>query len=137
MLAELHNVGIPLYVCTSKHEHFAVRILNAFELSSRFAGIYGDKVEYTSHSKTDLLGKLLRECSLATESTWMIGDRSFDFEAARANHLPCVAAGWGYGSPEEWAQADVVAVTPADVATLMANSSGFIADSPDARPLGA
>jgi phosphoglycolate phosphatase len=130
MLAELGSIGIPLYVCTSKHEHFAVRILDAFELSSCFAGIYGDKVEYASHSKIDLLGKLLRERSLATESTWMIGDRSFDFEAAGANHLRSVAAGWGYGSPEEWAQADVVAAAPADVARLTAGLSAFIADSP-------
>lgn len=119
MLVELHRQGFPLYVCTSKQQHFAVRILDAFELSGLFTGIYGDKAEYASHSKVDLLANILRERSLQPDSAWMIGDRSFDIDAARQNQLRCLAAGWGYGSPEEYAQADVVAPTPADIATLV------------------
>jgi hypothetical protein len=60
------------------------------------------------------------ERGLDRESTWMIGDRSFDIEAARANQVRSLAAGWGYGSPEEWAQADAVAASPADVLALVA-----------------
>jgi len=45
----------------------------------------------------------------------MVGDRSFDIEAAHLNGIRCLAAAWGYGTPEEWAQADAVAATPADV----------------------
>jgi phosphoglycolate phosphatase len=119
MLVELHRQGFPLYVCTSKQQHFAVRILDAFELSGLFTAIYGDKAEYASHSKVDLLANILRERSLQPDSTWMIGDRSFDIDAAHANQLRCLAAGWGYGSPEEFAQADAVAPTPADVAEIV------------------
>jgi phosphoglycolate phosphatase len=119
MLVELHQQGFPLYVCTSKQQHFAVRILDAFELSGLFTAIYGDKAEYVSHSKVDLLANLLREHSLQPDSTWMIGDRSFDIDAAHANHLRCLAAGWGYGSSEECAQADAVAFTPAGIAALV------------------
>lgn len=115
MLDDLQHAGVPLYVCTSKQEHFAVRILDAFDLSRFFAAIYGDKAEYTSHSKTDLLAHVLRQQSLGRDSTWMVGDRSFDFEAAHANDLRCIAAGWGYGSSVECEQADVIAPTPADV----------------------
>ena len=49
----------------------------------------------------------------------MIGDRTFDFDAARANRIRSLAAGWGYGSPQECAQADALAPTPADVAALV------------------
>jgi len=119
MLIELRAQGFPLYVCTSKQQHFAVRILDAFELSALFTAIYGDKAEYASHSKVDLLANILREHSLGHDTAWMIGDRSFDIDAAHANQLRCLAAGWGYGSPEECAQADVVAPTPADVAELL------------------
>ena len=132
MLLDLQRAGIPLYVCTSKHEHFAVRILDAFELSPFFAGIYGDKSEYASHSKVDLLARLLREHSLMTELTWMVGDRSFDIEAAHANHLRCIAAGWGYGSPVEWAQADAVAPMPCDIFALVADKSDAASLSPGA-----
>jgi phosphoglycolate phosphatase len=49
----------------------------------------------------------------------MIGDRSFDFEAARANRIRSLGAGWGYGSEEELALADQLARTPADVPALL------------------
>ncbi len=119
MLLELRGQGFPLYVCTSKQQHFAVRILEAFGLSGFFTGIYGDKAEYTSHSKVDLLARILREHSLLPDSAWMIGDRSFDIDAAHENQLRCLAAGWGYGTPEEYAQADAVAPTPANVRALV------------------
>lgn len=119
MLVELHELGFSLYVCTSKQQHFAVRILDAFELSVLFTAIYGDKAEYASHSKIDLLASLLREQKLDRDNTWMIGDRSFDIDAAHANGVRCLAAGWGYGSTEEHAHADVVALAPADVAALI------------------
>jgi len=123
MLVELHSQGFPLYVCTSKQQHFAIRILDAFEISGLFTAIYGDKAEYASHSKIDLLAHLLNERSLAPATTWMIGDRSFDIDAAHANHLRCLAAGWGYGSPEECATADAIAPTPAHVAALVVDSA--------------
>lgn len=115
MLEELHAQGYPLYLCTSKQEHFAVRILEFFKLDGLFTAINGDKAEYESHSKVDLLAGILRAHSLSVESSWMIGDRSFDIEAAHANGLRCLAAGWGYGSAEECAQADAIAPTPATV----------------------
>jgi len=119
MLAELHRQGFPLYVCTSKQQHFAVRILEAFALSGLFTAIYGDKTEYASHSKVDLLANILREQSLSPGAAWMIGDRSFDIQAAHDNQLRCLAAGWGYGATEECAQADAIAPTPADVIALL------------------
>jgi phosphoglycolate phosphatase len=119
MLVQLHQQGFQLYVCTSKQQHFAVRILDAFEMSGFFTAIYGDKTEYASHSKVDLLANVLREQALSPGSSWMIGDRSYDIDAAHANQLRCLAAGWGYGTPAECAQADAVAPTPADVQSLL------------------
>jgi phosphoglycolate phosphatase len=116
LLTDLHSQGYPLYVCTSKQQHFAVRILDLFELSSLFTAIYGDKAEYPTHGKADLLALLIQEQNLNPEQAWMIGDRIHDFEAARANQVRCLAAAWGYGPPEEWALADAIAATPAQVA---------------------
>jgi phosphoglycolate phosphatase len=109
MLAALRAEEFPLFVCTSKQEHFAVRILEKLALARFFTAIYGDKLEYASHSKVDLLARILGERGLEGESAgrvqacvraWMVGDRSFDFEAARANRLPCVAAGWATARPK-------------------------------------
>jgi phosphoglycolate phosphatase len=119
MLTDLHGQGLPLYVCTSKQQHFAVRILDLFELTGLFTAIYGDKAEFLSHSKVDLLASLLRAHSLSPETTWMIGDRIFDTQAAHANKLRCLAVRWGYGPAEECALADAVAATPAEVAGVV------------------
>lgn len=119
MLAQLRAQGFPLFVCTSKQQHFAVRILDHFELSGLFTAVYGDSIHYASHRKQDLLAMLLAEQSILPASAWMIGDRIYDFEAARANQVRCLAAGWGYGSAEECALADALAATPADVAALV------------------
>ncbi len=120
LLAQLHGLGVELYVCTSKQEHFAVRIIEAFGIARYFAAIYGDKAEYASHDKIDLLARVLSEQLLVKESVWMVGDRSFDIEAAHANQIHCIAAAWGYGSAEEWALADAVAYTPAEVCGIVA-----------------
>jgi phosphoglycolate phosphatase len=119
MLTQLHQEGFPLFVCTSKQRHFAVRILDLFELSGLFTAIYGDKAEYVSHGKADLLANLLHEQSLSLKTTWMIGDRIYDIQAAHSNRIRCVAAAWGYGPSEECAQADAVAASPEDVPTLV------------------
>jgi phosphoglycolate phosphatase len=119
LLVQLHEQGFPLFVCTSKQQHFAVRILDFFGLSGLFTAIYGDKAEYASHSKVDLLATLLRASSLDPDAAWMIGDRIYDFQAARANRIRSVAAAWGYGSPQECDLADAVAATPADVPALV------------------
>lgn len=131
MLAALRDQGCALYVCTSKHEHFAVRILDLFELSVFFTAIYGDKTDYPSHSKVDLLARILREQSLSPESAWMIGDRSFDIDAAHANRLRCIAAAWGYGNTGEWAQADAVAKAPAEVTRIV---TGKLASEQSPQP---
>jgi phosphoglycolate phosphatase len=119
MLDRLREAGFPLYICTSKRHHFAVRILDAFELTGFFITVYGDKAEYIRHDKADLLATLLRERELSADLAWMIGDRIFDIEAARSNQIRCLAAGWGYGSEEESALADGVAAAPGDIFALL------------------
>jgi phosphoglycolate phosphatase len=119
MLDELSREGFPLYVCTSKQENFAVRILENFGLARYFKAIYGDRREFASHGKSDLLAQVLAREAIGRAQAWMVGDRSFDIEAAHANGIRCLAAGWGYGSAEECAQADAVAPTPAEVLSMV------------------
>jgi len=119
LLAQLDRDGFPLYVCTSKHEHFAVRILESFGIARYFNAIYGDRIEYESHSKSDLLALILNQNAIDRAWVWMVGDRSFDIEAAHLNGIRCLGAAWGYGTPEELALADAVAATPGDVMGIL------------------
>ncbi|MCC5891655.1 HAD family hydrolase [Exiguobacterium sp.] len=45
----------------------------------------------------------------------MVGDRKSDVEAARAHDFPVVLTGFGFGNDEEWALADHVIATPAEL----------------------
>lgn len=135
MLSQLQSAGLPLYVCTSKHQPDAERILDFFELSCYFKAVYGDRPEYSSHGKVDLLALLLREQSLSSVETWMIGDRKFDVEAAHANDIRCLAVAWGYGMPEEYANADALAATPVDVLACFAPECAVSASCDGVREL--
>ena len=105
LLQSLEASGWQLFVCTSKREDFAVRILEKFSLSRYFLALYADTAGSLHHTKTALLRRLLNEQSLDPASTFMVGDRNFDIEAARANGVTSIAVTYGYGTPEELASA--------------------------------
>jgi len=121
MLNKLHQSRFLLFVCTSKQQRFAVRILEHFGLGGMFTGIYGDRPEYHDHGKAELLAAVLRENLIEKSDAMMIGDRIHDVHAARSNGIPCLAAGWGYGSTEEYLLADAIAPTPAELPALVFN----------------
>ena len=60
-------------------------------------------------SKAQALGEVLAEPK--PERVWMVGDRLGDIEAGKANGVTTVAACYGYGTPDEWAAADMQART--------------------------
>jgi phosphoglycolate phosphatase len=105
VLQSLQASGWRLFVCTSKREDFAGRILEKFDLSRYFLGVYADTAGSLHHTKTDLLRRLLEEQSLDRATTFMVGDRNFDIEAARANGVTSIAVTYGYGTSEEFESA--------------------------------
>jgi phosphoglycolate phosphatase len=105
LLQSLQASGWQLFVCTSKREDFTQRILEKFALSRYFFAVYADTAGSLHHTKTALLRRLLEEQSLDRATTFMVGDRKFDIEAARANGVTSIAVTYGYGTSEELASA--------------------------------
>jgi phosphoglycolate phosphatase len=101
MLESLEASGWQLFLCTSKREDFTLRILDKFGLRRYFPAVYADTAGSLHHSKTALLRRLLAEQSLDATTTYMVGDRNFDIEAARANGVTSIAVTYGYGTLEE------------------------------------
>lgn len=60
-------------------------------------------------SKAQALAEVIAD--LRPDRAWMVGDRLGDLAAGKANGIPTVVACFGYGTPEEWAEADVQART--------------------------
>jgi phosphoglycolate phosphatase len=105
VLQSLQDWGWQLFVCTSKREDFALRVLDKFDLSRYFLAVYADTAGSLHHTKTALMRRLLEEQSLDPATTFMVGDRNFDIEAARTNGVTSIAVTYGYGTSEELASA--------------------------------
>ncbi len=101
LLESLKSSGWQLFVCTAKRKDFTLRVLEKFDLSRYLLAVYADTPEAPDHSKTALLRRLMEEHALDPATTFMIGDRHFDIEAARANGVTSIAVSYGYGTSEE------------------------------------
>ena len=85
----------------------AVTILEHLGLAGRFATICGDTQDAGRPTKAEVIAETLRRIGASPRRTgespltMMVGDRSHDVIGAREQGLPCLGAGWGYGSPGE------------------------------------
>ena len=118
-LAALAGEGRAMYLCTSKPEVYARRIVALFGFAERLRGVYGADLAGTLDDKAILLAHLAEREGLDARDAVMIGDRHHDVRAARLNGARAIGVRWGYGSAEELAKADALVRTPAElVATL-------------------
>ena len=109
-LQALQALPARLFVCTAKPHTFAVPILQHFELTSLFAGIYGPDLEGRLDDKALLIGRMIEKESLDPARTVMVGDRANDVRAAARHGIPTVGVLWGYGSCEELIEAGASAL---------------------------
>lgn len=94
-----------LYIVSNGNAPYLDKIVAHFELTPYIAAIYSiDRV--ASGDKGELMRLLLTEQGITEAS--VVGDRRSDIEGALANGLTAYAAGYGYGSQEEWAGAQAV-----------------------------
>ena len=96
MLEELKEKGYKLAVCSNASNWELDVILKKLEVKDYFDVIQG--VTSKNNKKYSLEELLLRE---KPELAVMVGDRSYDNEAARYNQIPFVGCKYGYGKPEE------------------------------------
>jgi phosphoglycolate phosphatase len=124
VLAELRSRGFTLFVCTSKPQTYAVRILEHFRLSDHFQHTYGCELDGTRSEKSELIAYLLEREQLEPETALMIGDRLHDMRGAHANGVRALGVLYGFGTTDEltqagaWALCASVAELPEVVARL-------------------
>ena len=124
MLRRLREAGAELIVATSKPEQFSVRILERFGLADYFSVIAGSTLDETRTDKPDVIEYALASAGVTDRSAAiMIGDRIYDIEGAKKTGLASMGVLYGYGSAEEFAEADHVAKTPSDIADILLSAS--------------
>ena len=105
----------PMYLCTSKPELYARRIVTLFGFADYLSGVYGADLAGRLDDKAALLAHLATRERLDATRAVMIGDRHHDVRAARATGARAIGVLWGYGTDEELAGADARVRTPAEL----------------------
>ena len=114
---------LDLAIATSKSETFARPLLEALGLERHFVAVEAAHAEDSDDDKTAIVGRALATLrARGRRSAAMVGDRSYDIEAARAHGLRSIGVTWGIGSAEELegAGADVLVAKPGELLALLA-----------------
>ena len=109
MLRALQTKGMHLAVASSKPTVFVERILKHFDIDKYFEVVVGSELDGTRVEKDQVVEEALRQLfdgkSIEKDKVYMIGDRRFDVEGARAQGVESVGVTYGYGSMEEMKEA--------------------------------
>lgn len=100
-LAQLRAAGQRLFVCTSKAQVYAERIVAHFELAPYFERVYGPGLDGSLSNKAELLAHLIEREGIAAADAIMIGDRLHDMLAARSNGVRGLGVLYGFGDLAE------------------------------------
>lgn len=119
-LQEIHNMNIPMGVCTNKPEGFTRQILEGLGLSGFFSSVVGGDSTSTRKPDPEPVLACLRGLATEPEFSLMIGDSIHDVHAARAAGVIIGVVPWGYRSaPVEQLGADFVLRDLAGLAGLI------------------
>jgi phosphoglycolate phosphatase len=118
VLQNIFMAGFHIFLATSKPAVFATRILEHFQLSRYFHGIYGSELDGRLSDKTELIAHILQTEGLDPRMSLMVGDRVYDMIGGKKNGLATAAVTYGYGSREEieGASPDFIFHSPSDLA---------------------
>ena len=105
MLHTLQSKGLFLAVASSKPQVYVERILEHFDLKKYFKVIVGSELDGSRENKDEVvqeaLNRLFSYKPIQKDQVYMIGDRSFDVEGARARGVESVGVTYGFGDIEE------------------------------------
>jgi phosphoglycolate phosphatase len=95
--------GDLLAIATGKGKRSLRELLNAHGLLASFA-VLKTADDGPGKPNPTILLEAMRECGVAAEDTYMIGDTSFDMEMARRAGARAIGVAWGYHEAQElWA----------------------------------
>ncbi len=102
LLCTLRKGGKKIILATSKPEHFAVKILEHFDLAKYFDCIAGATMDEKRTDKDEVIAYALEKGEVSDLSkTVMIGDREYDIFGAKKIGTDSIEVLYGYGSREE------------------------------------
>ena len=116
-LRTLQDRGWRFAVCTNKPAAAAIALLDGLGLAAWFASVGGGDSFPTRKPDPAHLAATLAAAGGTPDRAVMVGDHRNDVLAASGLGIPCIFAGWGYGTADMAAGA-VIATSFADVPAL-------------------
>lgn len=101
------NKNHRLFVATCKATYNASNIIENFNLSEYFEGVYGVDPEINVIDKTDVIKYIMDKYNLKSDETLFIGDTLHDTIGAYENNIDMVFANYGFGEKEEVADYNI------------------------------
>ncbi len=95
-LDRLAEAGHQLAVCTNKLEWLSKRLLDALQLTERFAAICGQDTFGVLKPDPEIFRLTVRRAGGEPKRAIMVGDSATDIRTARAAQVPVVAVDFGY-----------------------------------------
>lgn len=117
LIEELYDCGFDIYLATSKGEESSKKILEYFGILKFFSYISGSSDD--KNTKKKVIEHLLKESNLKSSESIMIGDRSYDIEAANNLEIKTIAVAYGYGNNEEFEKASFIANYPYEILNII------------------
>lgn len=109
MLQTLNSKGMFLAVASSKPTVFVERILEHFDILKYFKVVVGSELDGARSNKDEVVEEALKQLfggqPVEKNKVYMIGDRRFDVEGAKAAGVDSVGVTYGYGDMEELREA--------------------------------
>ena len=134
----LRDSFMEFYGFTAEPQIYVERILEHFDLKKYFAVVVGSELDGTRETKDQVvqetLHQLFKENPIEPDQVYMIGDRKFDVEGARALGVESVGVTYGYGSKEELkeAKADYIVQSVEELEKfLLRGSEELVNSNPD------
>jgi len=109
-------------VATSKVDDQAHRVVEHHGLVAHLMTVCGTSDAEGRSTKREVIRECLsrmRERGVDVSRPLMVGDRGYDVLSAAAEGVPTIRVLWGYGSPEESAEALATANSPQGLARLL------------------
>lgn len=104
-LLEFKNLGYRLFIASNGLKDYVDNVLSNFRINHLFEAVYSAG-EYKTETKIELVNKLISDLDM--KKAIMVGDRSSDVEAGKANGLFIIGCNFGFSSDGELRGADEI-----------------------------
>lgn len=120
LLASLKKDGLKIGIASSKPQKYIETLLERFNVMKYFDSVCGVSFTADCESKASIISRCMAALGAQSEEVFMVGDKRYDIDGAKANGILSVGAMWGYGTKFEFieAGADFIAEKPGDVESI-------------------